>query len=145
MPPKRKASASKGLDTKKTKRESPTAKDTVTTAETAEVWFSVEHWAAEICKLLQERRPELEIKLNPSKPRKGCFEIQDQSGKTFVSLLNMPRPFKQLRELDIAKIADDMAANMTTAKEGMSSPSGDNGMARKGSESSNSAGHDHNI
>lgn len=91
-------------------------------------------------------------------PRKGCFEIQDHSGKTYVSLLvsifskrrlclgytvyltmsswmpnismaiiyhvfchfvlqNMPRPFKQLRELDIVKIADDMAANMTTAQE----------------------------
>ena len=44
MPPKRKASASKGSDTKKHKRESTPAKDTVTTAETAEVWFSVEHW-----------------------------------------------------------------------------------------------------
>jgi len=44
----------------------------------------------------------------------------------------MPRPFKQLRELDIAKVADDMAANMTTAKEGTSS----------GDKSSNSAGHD---
>lgn len=44
MPPKRKASASKGSDTKKNKRESPPAKDKVTTAETAEVWFSVEHW-----------------------------------------------------------------------------------------------------
>jgi len=44
MPPKRKASASKGSDTKKNKRESTPAKDTVTTAETAEVWFSVEHW-----------------------------------------------------------------------------------------------------
>ncbi|KAL0018453.1 hypothetical protein WJX79_001137 [Trebouxia sp. C0005] len=79
--------------------------------------------AAEICTLLQEQRPELEIKLNPSKPRKGCFEVQDQSGKIYVSLLNMPRPFKQLRELDIVKVADDMAANMTTAKEGISSPS----------------------
>ena len=48
----------------------------------------------------------------------------------------MPRPFKQLRELDIAKVADDMAANMTTAKEGVSSPSGDSGMAAKGSGSS---------
>ena len=57
----------------------------------------------------------------------------------------MPRPFKQLRELDIAKVADDMAANMTTAKEGISSPSGDNGMAAKGSESSTSAGHDDSI
>ena len=29
----------------------------------------------------------------------------------------MPRPFKQLRELDIVKVAEDMAANMTTAQE----------------------------
>lgn len=27
----------------------------------------------------------------------------------------MPRPFKQLRELDVAKLADDMAADMTTS------------------------------
>lgn len=32
-------------------------------------------------------------------------------------LQNMPRPFKQLRELDIVKVAEDMAANMTTAQE----------------------------
>ena len=57
----------------------------------------------------------------------------------------MPRPFKQLRELDIAKVADDMAANMTTAKEGISSPPGDSGLAAKGSESSTAAGHDHSI
>lgn len=25
---------------------------------------------------------------------------------------NMPRPFKQLRELDIVKVADDMAADL---------------------------------
>jgi hypothetical protein len=57
----------------------------------------------------------------------------------------MPRPFKQLRELDIAKVADDMAANMTTAKEGISSPSGDNGLAAKGGKSPNSAGHDPSV
>lgn len=77
------------------------------------------HRAAELCKLLEERCPGLEIKLNPSKvwlaplcqqltiaglcnefrcytglnpvchmqPRKGSFEIQDQTGKIYVSLL----------------------------------------------------------
>lgn len=64
----------------------------------------------------------MEVKLNPSKPRKGCFEIQDQTGKTFVSLLNMPRPFKPLRELDIAKVADDMAASMTSSKSENAAP-----------------------
>ena len=73
--------------------------------------------AAELCKLLEERCPGIQIKLNPSKvsaafcnviaephqavkwlcysddaivavqPRKGCFEIQDQTGKMYVSLL----------------------------------------------------------
>ena len=28
---------------------------------------------------------------------------------------NMPRPFKQLRELDIVKVADDMAAELNTS------------------------------
>lgn len=27
----------------------------------------------------------------------------------------MPRPFKQLRELDVVKVANDMAANLTAA------------------------------
>ena len=27
----------------------------------------------------------------------------------------MPRPFKQLRDLDVAKVADDMAADMTSS------------------------------
>lgn len=71
------------------------------------------HRAAELCKLLEQRCPGMTIKLNPSKvsatismttvqtrqvccsdkhpllllqPRKGCFEIQDQTGKTYVSL-----------------------------------------------------------
>ena len=26
----------------------------------------------------------------------------------------MPRPFKELRDLDVAKVADDMAADMTS-------------------------------
>ena len=40
----------------------------------------------------------------------------------------MPRPFKPLRELDIAKVADDMAASMTSFKaEEAAAPAKDDG------------------
>lgn len=48
--------------------------------------------------------------VNPEKPRRGCFEIREESGGIFVSLLDMKRPFKPMKELDmdnvIAEIID---------------------------------------
>ncbi|KAH1046004.1 hypothetical protein J1N35_036788 [Gossypium stocksii] len=36
-------------------------------------------------------------------PRRGCFEIREEGGETFISLLDMKRPFKPMKELDMEK------------------------------------------
>ncbi|KAH1072190.1 hypothetical protein J1N35_024518 [Gossypium stocksii] len=38
-------------------------------------------------------------------PRRGCFEIREEGGKTFISLLDMKRPFKPMKEHDMEKKA----------------------------------------
>ena len=48
--------------------------------------------------------------MNPAgKPRKGTFEVT-AGGKTYVSLVGMPRPFKKLRETDIEALAEKVIA-----------------------------------
>lgn len=55
------------------------------------------------------------MSINPDKPRKGCFEVRDAAGNKFVSLLDMPRPFKPLRELDIEATAQEIAEALSGA------------------------------
>lgn len=50
--------------------------------------------------------------VNLEKPRKGCFEVRSPSGTVYVSLTDMPRPFKPLRELDIEELAERVAADV---------------------------------
>lgn len=56
-----------------------------------------------------EAAPAATVSINPDKPRKGCFEVRG-GGKTFVSLLDMPRPFTKLKALDIDALAAEVAA-----------------------------------
>ncbi|KAG5244541.1 selenoprotein [Salix suchowensis] len=37
-------------------------------------------------------------------PRRGCFEIREEGGETFTSLLNMKRPFPPLKGLDMDEV-----------------------------------------
>ncbi|XP_027939110.1 selenoprotein H-like [Vigna unguiculata] len=46
--------------------------------------------------------------LNPEKPRRGCFEIREEGGKKFISLLDMKRPFKPMRDLDMDQVISDI-------------------------------------
>ncbi|CAI9111110.1 OLC1v1011249C1 [Oldenlandia corymbosa var. corymbosa] len=50
------------------------------------------------------------VVLNPDKPRKGCFEIREdgEDGETFISLLDMKRPFTPMKELDMDKVVSDI-------------------------------------
>ncbi|KAF9681391.1 hypothetical protein SADUNF_Sadunf06G0220900 [Salix dunnii] len=41
-------------------------------------------------------------------PRRGCFEIREEGGETFISLRNMKRPFPPLKGLDIAKVISNI-------------------------------------
>ncbi|KAK8513462.1 hypothetical protein V6N13_002204 [Hibiscus sabdariffa] len=57
---------------------------------------------------LQKGVPGVNVLLNPDKPRKGCFEIREEGGETFISLLDMKRPFKPMKELDMEKVVSDI-------------------------------------
>ncbi|KAI4316234.1 hypothetical protein L6164_024233 [Bauhinia variegata] len=48
------------------------------------------------------------VVVNPDKPRRGCFEIREEGGQTFISLLDMKRPFKPMKNLDMDKVIADI-------------------------------------
>lgn len=51
------------------------------------------------------------LNINTEKPRKGSFVVSiidgDDSNKKIIELLDMPRPFKQLRDTDIDQTIKD--------------------------------------
>ncbi|KAG6418858.1 hypothetical protein SASPL_121064 [Salvia splendens] len=48
------------------------------------------------------------VVVNGEKPRRGCFEIREEGGEVFVSLLGMKRPFPPLKTLDMDKLISDI-------------------------------------
>ncbi|PIN06062.1 hypothetical protein CDL12_21388 [Handroanthus impetiginosus] len=48
------------------------------------------------------------VVVNPEKPRRGCFEIREEGGDVFVSLLDMKRPFKPMKDLDMEEVISDI-------------------------------------
>ncbi|KAF6988520.1 hypothetical protein CFC21_006042 [Triticum aestivum] len=58
---------------------------------------------------LESAVPGVSVTINPEKPRRGCLEIREEGGDVFISLLNMPRPFKKMKELDMDKVIKDIA------------------------------------
>ncbi|KAG2425656.1 hypothetical protein HXX76_013500 [Chlamydomonas incerta] len=68
------------------------------------------HRATKLEKLIKEGAPGTSVSVNPDKPRKGCFEVRGPGGKTFVSLLDMPRPFTKLKALDVEALAEEVVA-----------------------------------
>ncbi|CAL8464287.1 g3822 [Coccomyxa elongata] len=72
--------------------------------------------ATKLEKALKEALPDAVVSVNPEKPRKGCFEVRDaDGGKTYVSLLDMPRPFTKLKALDIDELAKEIAGASASA------------------------------
>ncbi|XP_042420033.1 uncharacterized protein LOC122008384 [Zingiber officinale] len=55
----------------------------------------------------------INVSINPDKPRRGCFEIREEGGQMFVSLLNMPRPFTPMKELDMDQVIKDIVKKIT--------------------------------
>ncbi|KAL2318286.1 hypothetical protein Fmac_032162 [Flemingia macrophylla] len=55
----------------------------------------------------------ISVVLNPQKPRRGCFEIRQEGGKKFITLLDMKRPFKPMRDLDMDKVISDIIDEMS--------------------------------
>ncbi|KAK9097876.1 hypothetical protein Syun_024921 [Stephania yunnanensis] len=50
----------------------------------------------------------IEVVLNPEKPRLGCFEIREDGGDAFFTLLDMKRPFKDLKAVNIDELVSDI-------------------------------------
>nr|GLL45175.1 selenoprotein H-like [Ipomoea trifida] len=48
------------------------------------------------------------VVVNPEKPRRGCFEIREENGEKFISLLDMKRPFAPMKALDMDKVVSDI-------------------------------------
>ncbi|XP_010438050.1 PREDICTED: selenoprotein H-like [Camelina sativa] len=48
------------------------------------------------------------VTLNPDKPRRGCFEIRKEGGETFISLLEMKRPFAPMKALDMEEVIENI-------------------------------------
>ncbi|KAK4776374.1 hypothetical protein SAY86_005062 [Trapa natans] len=44
------------------------------------------------------------VLINPDKPRRGCFEVRQEGGEKFVSLLGMKRPFSPMKALNMEKV-----------------------------------------
>ncbi|KAI3501640.1 hypothetical protein L1887_29561 [Cichorium endivia] len=50
----------------------------------------------------------INVLVNPEKPRRGCFEVREEGGKTFISLLDMKRPFGPMKALDMDAVISDI-------------------------------------
>ena len=52
------------------------------------------------------------VTINATKPRKGAFvvTIEGQEDSPIVNLLDMPRPFTKLRNLDLDQVIADLLA-----------------------------------
>ncbi|XP_055819505.1 uncharacterized protein LOC129888574 [Solanum dulcamara] len=66
--------------------------------------------AVKVKQELENGVPGLEVRVNPEKPRRGCFEIRldGENGEKFVSLLNMKRPFGPMKALDMDKVISEI-------------------------------------
>ncbi|CAL9163785.1 unnamed protein product [Musa hybrid cultivar] len=62
---------------------------------------------------LESAVPGIVVAVNPDKPRRGCFEIREENGQVFVSLLNMPRPFTPMKKLDMDAVVEDIIKKIT--------------------------------
>ncbi|KAK9699669.1 hypothetical protein RND81_08G188200 [Saponaria officinalis] len=64
--------------------------------------------ALQVQKGLEEGVPGITVLVNPEKPRRGCFEIRLEGGQTFISLLDMKRPFKPMTDLNMEEVIADI-------------------------------------
>ncbi|CAL5206406.1 unnamed protein product [Lathyrus oleraceus] len=93
--------------------------------ETAQTVVVIEHCtqcksfktrASQVKEALESSESDVVVKLNPDKPRRGCFEIRLEDGdKTFISLLDMKRPFKPMKDLDMGKVISDIIDDLSNA------------------------------
>ncbi|CAL5421871.1 unnamed protein product [Camellia sinensis] len=78
----------------------------------------IEHWlkqcnsfktrAIQVKNGLESGLSGVNVRVNPEKPRRGCFEIREEGGEKFISLLDMKRPFTPMKALDMDKVISDI-------------------------------------
>jgi len=64
-----------------------------------------------LAKLVQASVPSAKVEINTERPRKGTFEVV-VNGTVVLSLENMARPFKKLRDTDIEKLAVEVCEKL---------------------------------
>lgn len=84
----------------------------VITIEASKECNSIKTRAAKVQAGLKDSLPGLEVLVNPDKPRKGCFEIRDGEGNLYLSLLEMPRPYTNLKSLNLDKTVEEIVAKI---------------------------------
>ncbi|OWM87981.1 hypothetical protein CDL15_Pgr000398 [Punica granatum] len=52
------------------------------------------------------------VLVNPDKPRRGCFEIREEGGDKFISLLGMKRPFTPMKKLDMEEVISEIIGKL---------------------------------
>ncbi|KAJ3680792.1 hypothetical protein LUZ60_015281 [Juncus effusus] len=57
---------------------------------------------------LEATIPNITVTINPEKPRRGCFEVREEDGEIFISLLDMKRPFAPMKKLDMDEVINDI-------------------------------------
>ncbi|CAH9086348.1 unnamed protein product [Cuscuta europaea] len=53
---------------------------------------------------LEKAIPGVKVVVNPEKPRRGCFEVREENGEKFISLLGLKRPFQPMKNLDMDEV-----------------------------------------
>ncbi|KAK6117087.1 hypothetical protein DH2020_049132 [Rehmannia glutinosa] len=64
--------------------------------------------ANQVKKGLEKAVAGVKVELNPENPREGCFEVREESGDTFVSMLGVESPFDEIKALDVEKVVSDI-------------------------------------
>ncbi|KAG5225070.1 selenoprotein [Salix suchowensis] len=104
-------------NTEEVKEEEPEAEEESPTGDAVSKTIVIEHCkqcnafktrAIQVQDGLLSAFPGISVLLNPEKPRRGCFEIREEGGETFISLQSMKRPFPPLKALDMDKVISDI-------------------------------------
>ncbi|CAH8328353.1 unnamed protein product [Eruca vesicaria subsp. sativa] len=119
-PKRKKASTETGRGAKKAKKEEEVEKEEEAEEveeDSTKVKIVIEHCkqcnafktrAIQVKEGLEGAVPGVTVTLNPEKPRRGCFEIRKEGGETFISLLEMKRPFAPMKALDMEEVIEDI-------------------------------------
>ncbi|CAN7108784.1 unnamed protein product [Brassica rapa subsp. narinosa] len=116
--PKRKKPATEiGRGAKKAKKDEEKEEEAAEVEDPTKPKIVIEHCkqcnafktrAIQVKEGLEGAVPGVTVTLNPEKPRRGCFEIREEGGQTFISLLAMKRPFAPMKALDMEEVIEDI-------------------------------------